>query len=322
MNIQERIFRISSDEEFNNLALELFHYQLEFNPVYSEYVKLTGRENPRNYREIPFLPIEFFKSKKVLTENDDFEVLFKSSGTTGQIRSLHYVKEKGLYIESFTRSFKHFFGAPKECVILALLPNYIEQGNSSLVFMVDHLIRETENSTSKFILDEPDSIVELYLQGLSDHKKVIIFGVSYSLLDLAEKQIDLSKAFIIETGGMKGRRSEVTKEELHQVLKIGLGVSQVYSEYGMTELLSQGYSMKDQIFETPPWMRILCRDINDPFEILEDDRTGGINVIDLANIYSCPFISTQDLGKTCGNQFKIMGRFDQADIRGCNLMVE
>jgi len=322
MNIQERIFRISTEEEFNQLAIELFQYQVENNPVYSEYVKLTGREKPRNYRKIPFLPIEFFKSKKIITENEDFEMLFKSSGITAQTRSLHYVKEKQLYIESFTRTFKHFFGDPKECVILALLPNYIEQGNSSLVFMVDHLIRDTENSISRFILNEPDSIVDLYHLGLSQKKKVIIFGVSYALLDLAEKQIDLSKAFIIETGGMKGRRSEITKDELHQILKTGLGVNRICSEYGMTELLSQGYSIKDQIFETPPWMRILCRDMNDPFEILEDDKTGGINVIDLANIHSCPFISTQDLGKTYGNQFKIMGRFDQADIRGCNLMVE
>jgi hypothetical protein len=238
------------------------------------------------------------------------------------IRSKHAVQKAEMYERSFNAIYNEYIGNPKDQVILALLPNYIEQGNSSLVYMVDHLIKETKSPLSGFYLSEYNQLVSNYKQAISDGKKVVVFGVSYALLDLADAKIDLSQAQIIETGGMKGRRKEMTKEELHDSLKKGLGCDFISSEYGMTELFSQSYSNKNGVFSIPTWMDIKIRQTNDPFQYVKEGKTGGINVIDLANLYSCSFIATQDLGKRIGNQFQLMGRFDNADLRGCNMMVE
>lgn len=323
MNTLEKdIFNISDEVSFNNLAIEIYHFQVKNIPVYKEYVQRLNKKTPSHYTEIPFLPISFFKSHKVCKEDLTPEIVFKSSGTTGQIRSQHFVEDTQLYKDSFFKAYNSLIGNPENQVILALLPNYIEQGESSLVYMVDHLVTATKNPLSGFLLNAPSEIELRYRQALKSGKEVVIFGVSYALLDLAEQKINLSKARIIETGGMKGRRKELTKEELHNELKRGLGIPFVSSEYGMTELLSQGYSDSDGLFETPGWMKILIREVNDPFHYLEDAKTGGINVIDLANINSCAFIATQDLGRTFDSKFEIMGRFDNSDIRGCNLLIE
>lgn len=322
MNLEEKIFSIKSEREFEKLALEVFNYQSKECKVYKDFLEKLDRKEPKTIEEIPFLPISFFKSHDVVAHSDSSELHFLSSGTTGSLRSKHLVLKAELYKRSFLETYRKFIGEPEDQIILALLPNYIEQGNSSLVYMVDHLIQISNSPLSGFLLDNLSALQGHYSKALSSGKKVVIFGVSYALLDLAEMKIDLSEALIIETGGMKGRRKEMTKEELHTTLQKGLNVSFVSSEYGMTELLSQAYSDKDGLFTTPSWMKILCRDVNDPFSYEEEGKTGGINVIDLANLYSCSFIATQDLGKIEGNAFRVMGRFDNADIRGCNLMVE
>jgi hypothetical protein len=279
-------------------------------------------QEPSSLKEIPFLPISFFKSHEVRSGTRDVETIFKSSGTTGMIRSQHFVESIEMYRKSFLSTYIHQYGSLEDQVILALLPNYVEQGNSSLVFMVDDLIQKTKNPLSKFYLDDLNELLIAYQQAVQSNKKVIIFGVSYALLDLAELKPDLSKAIIIETGGMKGRRKEMTKEELHLELKTAFQVPYISSEYGMAELLSQAYSDQDGLFDFSPWMKALIRDVNDPFCYLVEGKTGGINVIDLANLYSCSFISTQDLGKIQNKQLQLMGRFDHSEIRGCNLMVE
>jgi len=322
MNLENSIFSIASDEEFNKLALEVFHFQSKECEIYSEFLSQFNHKTPQSIEEIPFLPISFFKSHSIISKNKTAELTFLSSGTTVSNRSKHLVNKSELYRKSFLPTYNRFIGDPMDQVILALLPNYLEQGNSSLIYMVDELIKQTKNDLSGFLLNSLDEIESIYHQALKAGKKVVIFGVSYALLDLAEKGIDLANALIIETGGMKGRRKEMTKEELHSVLCHGLNVPFISSEYGMTELLSQAYSDKNGLFKNPPWMKILCRDVNDPLSYVQPGKTGGINVIDLANIYSCSFLATQDLGKIEDGMFRIMGRFDNAEIRGCNLMVE
>lgn len=324
MYLANDIFSIKSDTEFNDLALRIFEFQYENNSVYKSYVDLLKRPLPTSVDDIPFLPIEFFKTQTILCGKKPENCLeFLSSATTGAIRSKHIVLDPKIYETSFLLAYKKFIGDPEDQVILALLPNYLEQGNSSLVYMVNHLIEKSKSSLSGFVLNQPEEVKKSYDSAIQEGKKVVIFGVSYALLDLADKQTDLSKATIIETGGMKGRRKELTKIELHQELMKGLNVDFISSEYGMTELLSQAYALSDGKFHAPAWMKISCRDINDPFSITPFGKTGGINVIDLANLYSCSFIATQDLGKCSNNQtFEVLGRFDQSDIRGCNLMVE
>ncbi len=319
---EDRIFSLNSNDDFNRLALDIYAYQKTHCSIYRDFVHILDRPEPKVYSEIPFLPISFFKSHEVITDGDLPEVQFLSSGTTGMKRSKHLVASKQLYERSFMTTYREQIGNPAEQVILALLPSYLEQGESSLVYMVDRLITESKSTNSGFLLQSIDEIEKRYKIARSEGKKTILFGVSYALLDLAEKGIDLSEAVIIETGGMKGRRKEMTKEELHVTLKDALNVETVLSEYGMTELLSQAYCDADMHFKTPPWMKVLIRDVNDPFGWAKEGKTGGINVIDLANLYSCSFISTQDLGRSNGNQFQILGRFDQSDIRGCNLLVE
>jgi hypothetical protein len=284
---------------------------------------LLGRENPKSISEIPFLPIQFFKSHEVLSKpKTGNETLFLSSGTGSIGRSRHLVSDVSIYEQSFRKAYELQFGDPENQVILALLPNYIEQGNSSLVYMVNDLINRTKNELSGFLLNYFDEIRERYNSSLCSGKKVVIFGVSYALLDLAEQGFDLSEATIIETGGMKGRREELSKDELHNRIKNGLGVEYVSSEYGMTELLSQAYSEKNGVFQTPPWIKVIFSDVYDPLTIVSGASSSIINVIDFANVNSCSFIQTQDLGRKVDNGFVLDGRLDLSDIRGCNLMVD
>jgi hypothetical protein len=322
VNNWEAIFSIESEQDFNDWAMKIFHFQYENTLVYQEYCKLIKHTAPKNWTEIPFLPISFFKSHEVKHKDFPVQLTFKSSGTSGMERARHLIQLPEIYETSFRKTYSQQLGNPEDQVILALLPSYQEQGESSLVYMVDDLIKLSNNSLSGFLLNDLNSIESRYNNALSAGKQVVIFGVSYALLDLAEKGMDFSKATIIETGGMKGRRQEITKEELHAELMKGLNCTNISSEYGMTELLSQAYSKGDQLFDLPPWMRIQLRETSDPFAPLTKEKTGGINVIDLANVYSCSFISTQDLGRLENGKLRLMGRFDQADIRGCNLLVQ
>jgi phenylacetate-coenzyme A ligase PaaK-like adenylate-forming protein len=317
------LFNIKTEIEFEDLALEIFDFQKSNCPIYNDYVRLLGRENPKSISEIPFLPIQFFKSHEVLSKpKTGNETLFLSSGTGSIGRSRHLVSDVSIYEQSFRKAYELQFGDPENQVILALLPNYIEQGNSSLVYMVNDLINRTKNELSGFLLNYFDEIRERYNSSLRSGKKVVIFGVSYALLDLAEQGFDLSEATIIETGGMKGRREELSKDELHNRIKNGLGVEYVSSEYGMTELLSQAYSEKNGVFQTPPWIKVIFSDVYDPLTIVSGASSSIINVIDLANVNSCSFIQTQDLGRKVDNGFVLDGRLDLSDIRGCNLMVD
>ena len=317
------LLAIKSDADFERIALEVFHYQIKNCSVYRDYVHLLNRQNVKSTEEIPFLPIEFFKTNEIYCgQKSGKDILFLSSGTGNSARSKHIVRDIKLYESSFRTSYLKFFGAISDHVILALLPNYQEQGNSSLVYMVDTLIRDSGNILSGFLLNEPEEIEIRYKKACASVKKVLIFGVSYALLDLAEKNINLSEAVIIETGGMKGRRKEISKKSLHLELMKGLNVPFVSSEYGMTELLSQAYSFEDGIFSCPPWMKVLFREVHDPLTLIEGNGKGAINVIDLANIHSCSFIATQDLGRNVPGGFILEGRMEQSDLRGCNLMVD
>lgn len=326
-HLASRIFSVSDEQSFEELALELFHFQYKHVQVYQKYCDLLGKTNPKSIYEIPFLPIETFKFHDVLAhfpgEKFNDELLFLSSGTTDAVRSKHRVLMPSWYEKSAVLAFERYFGALDSMVICALLPNYVQQGNSSLVYMVDLFIRLTKDARSGFFLDDTETLLKQIQSAKSAGKKVVLFGVAYALLDLAERQVDLSGVYVIETGGMKGRRKEMPKDELHHQLRTGLGGADIYSEYGMTELLSQAYCKNSEPFQTPPWMRVLIRDESDPLSMLPLDaqKAGGISVIDLANALSCSFIHTQDLGKYLGNGFQLLGRFDHADIRGCNQLI-
>lgn len=320
----DKIFDIQTEEDFRKTALEVFHFQYKNVEVYRQFCDLlkTNPSEIKSIEDIPFLPIEIFKTHKVIAKNQLTETVFVSSGTTGQITSRHYVADTNLYEKSFMKAFSRIYGSVSDYAILALLPSYLERKGSSLIYMVNHLIEETKNVHSGFYLNEMDQLIDKIHFLESENQKTILIGVSYALLDLIEKeQFNLENTIVMETGGMKGRRREMIKEELHAHLKTGFGVEQIHSEYGMTELLSQAYSTSEGIFQTPPWMRILTRDTEDAISYVSE-KTGGINVIDLANLYSCAFIATQDLGRSYANHdFEILGRFDVSDIRGCNLMV-
>lgn len=317
------LLAIKSYSDFERIALEVFHYQLKNCSVYRDYVYLLNRQNLKSIEEIPFLPIEFFKTNEIYCgQKSGNDILFLSSGTGNSTRSKHIVRDIKLYESSFREIYRQFFGVISDHVILALLPNYQEQGNSSLVYMVDALVSDSANNLSGFLLNEPEEIEIRYKKACASGKKVVIFGVSYALLDLAEKNINLSEAVIIETGGMKGRRKEISKKSLHLELMKGLNVAFVSSEYGMTELLSQAYSFEDGIFSCPPWMKVLFREVHDPLTLIKGNGKGAINVIDLANIHSCSFIATQDLGRNVPGGFILEGRMEQSDLRGCNLMVD
>lgn len=318
----KQIFEIESPLQFEEWCMRVFNFQFENTLVYREYCEKIKKTKVSTPDEIPFLPISFFKTHTVLHKDFNAKLIFKSSGTTGMQRSQHLIADPELYEFSFLKTYRKQIGDPRQQIILALLPNYLEQGESSLVYMVDKLIAETQDSLSGFLLNSPDELEKRYNKALLSNKRVVVFGVSYALLDLAEKKVNLSQATIIETGGMKGRRKEMTKTELHSELKKGLNVSAISSEYGMTELLSQAYSLGDGKFTLPPWMKAQLREANDPFSILRKEKTGGIQIIDLANVYSCSFIDTQDLGRLLDNKLELMGRYDLADIRGCNLLIQ
>jgi len=319
------IFSISSETEFESIALETFQFQYRNNSVYREFCEHLGTNefDVNRIQKIPFLPISFFKSRKVISETKTPKTVFTSSGTTGSQTSRHFVKDLGLYEKSFFIGFEHFYGSPTDYCILALLPSYLEREGSSLIYMVNDLILKSGHPQSGFYLNDLTALRTKLIELDDKGQKTLLIGVSFALLDLAEKHpFHLKNTIVMETGGMKGRRKELIREELHNILRKGFGVDTVHSEYGMTELLSQAYSKGKGIFETPPWMKVIIRDTEDPMTLNTTGKTGGINVIDLTNRYSCAFIATQDLGKAhADGTFEILGRFDHSDIRGCNLMV-
>ena len=323
--LEERIFQINDKASFEKCSLEVFQFQYEQNSIYRKFCEHLKR-NPGNVgsiEDIPFLPIEFFKSHDVLCRDLPDEIIFTSSGTTGMTPSRHLVPKLDIYEQSFRKAFELFFGKSSDYTILALLPSYLERTGSSLIYMADDLIRSSGNTESGFYLNDLNSLSAKLKKLDKAGKKTLLIGVSFALLDLVEKQdFQLNHCTIMETGGMKGRRKELIRAELHEILKKGFGVSEIHSEYGMTELLSQAYSKGDGLFDCPPWMDILIRDPEDALTLNPLGKSGGINVIDLANLYSCSFIATQDLGKKFKNgKTEILGRFDNSDIRGCNLMV-
>lgn len=319
------IFNIKTEQEFNTKALQVFKHQFHNNKVYRSYCDLLyiHPSDVHTIRDIPFLPIGFFKTREVRCTNNPPEIIFTSSGTTGATTSKHQVLDLEIYRQSFSFGFKTFYGNIKDYIIIALLPSYLERSNSSLVYMINHLIQQTENDDSGFYLNNILELVDTLIRLDSSGKKVLLIGVSFALLDMVESHtFKLKNTIIMETGGMKGRRKELIRTELHQILKSGFGVNTIHSEYGMTELLSQAYSKHNGIFETPPWMKVLTRDTEDPLTLTNNKTAGALNIIDLANINSCAFIATQDLGKIhSNNTFEVIGRFDNSDIRGCNLMV-
>jgi len=321
----EEIIQIQTKKDFHRVAMKVFRFQYEHNPVYQQFCNLLNKtpEQVKTLNDVPFLPIEFFKSRDVLSSTDPIQITFTSSGTTGMITSKHHVTDLAYYEYSFRSAFSHFYGNIEDYVVLALLPAYLEREGSSLIYMVEDLIEGSNQPESGFYLHNYEELAKMLVDLDKQGRNVLLIGVTYALLDMIEmKKFNLSNTIIMETGGMKGRRKEMIREELHQVLCDGFGVSKIHSEYGMTELLSQGYSFGDGIFECPPWMDILTRDPEDALTYVEEGKTGGVNVIDLANINSCSFIATQDLGKKYNDgSFEILGRFDHSDIRGCNLMV-
>ncbi|KAB1156817.1 LuxE/PaaK family acyltransferase [Flavobacterium luteum] len=319
------IFTISSQKQFEKIALQVFRFQYDNNQAYREFCQLlkTKKQDIKSLQQIPFLPIQFFKSHRVVSNYNPIQETFTSSGTTGMIASKHLVTDVSIYEESYRRGFSQFYGNIKDYTILALLPSYLEREGSSLIYMVRDLIALSNNSNSGFYLNQYDELIKKLIDLDHSGQNVILIGVTYALLDLIElNKFQLKNTIIMETGGMKGKRKEMIREELHEQLCIGFGVSTIHSEYGMTELLSQAYSLGNGVFECPPWMQILIRETEDALSYVANGKTGGINVIDLANINSCSFIATQDLGKKNPyNSFEVLGRFDNSDIRGCNLMV-
>jgi hypothetical protein len=322
MTNPSRIFDLQSEADFCSLAVEVARFQLENCAIYRDFARLMKVEEINALADIPFLPIRFFKEVEVVSMPvPEKPVVFMSSGTGEQGRSKHIVTDPSLYQQSYSLGFQQYFGNPKDWVILALLPNYLVQGNSGLVNMVEGLIAQSADPLSGFVLNEMEHIHARYLAALASGRKCMLFGVSYALLDLAEQGKDFSHAVVVETGGMKGRRQELTKPELHEALKQGLNTSEIHSEYGMTELLSQGYCGPDLIFRTPSWMRVVLRDVSDPLALEPEGQRGAINIIDLANLNSCSFIATDDLGKIVPGGFLLEGRVNHADVRGCNQMV-
>ena len=323
------IFSIKAKKDFEKKALEVFRFQAENNPVYKKYIEQLGihPQKIKSVSAIPFLPIEFFKTLEIVSRLhvSGQAQLFLSSGTTGAERSRHFVQDVSLYEKSFRRCFEMFYGDVKQYAVLALLPSYYENKNSSLLYMAMDLIRQSKNKQSGFFNDRDETIIQSVKDLLKQKQKIFLFGVSFALLDLAEKLLtpyaDTKNLIVMETGGMKGRREEITREELHEILCRKFGVKKIHSEYGMTELLSQAYSERDGIFKCPPWMKVFARDVKDPFQILPAGKTGALNIIDLANINSSSFIAAQDIGKIYKDGlFEVLGRIDNSDLRGCNLL--
>ncbi len=319
------IFSIDSETAFEAAALALYEEQFERVPVYRDFCERLGRRpgKVKAHADIPFLPIQFFKDHKILSRGHNPATVFLSSGTTGAEPSRHFVSDLSLYRRSFTEGFRRAYGPAEQYCILALLPSYRERPGSSLIYMVEDLIRQSGHPESGFISGSPEELALRIQSADTGSRPVLLIGVSFALLDLAQQApMKLDNTMVMETGGMKGRRKEWVREALHAELCKRFGVDRIHSEYGMTELLSQAYSKGQGSFRTPPWMQVLMRDTEDPLSYQEPGRTGGINVIDLANRYSCAFIATQDLGKAAPDgSFEVLGRFDHSDIRGCNLMV-
>ena len=319
------IFNIDAEQKFNKLALDIFNHQFKNNKVYRSFCDLLYRHpsDVKTIEEIPFLPIQFFKSHQVLSSTENIQTTFSSSGTTGSFTSKHHVTHLEIYKQSFTKGFQQFYGNIEDYVVLALLPSYLEREGSSLIYMVNDMISESGHNESGFYLNNFSELKDTLIRLDSAEKKVLLIGVSFALLDLVETyQFHLKNTIVMETGGMKGKRKELIREELHKQLKNGFGVENIHSEYGMTELLSQAYSKGNGVFNCPNWMKVLTRDTEDALSINTFEKAGGNNIIDLANINSCSFIATQDLGfVNRDGAFEIVGRFDNSDIRGCNLMV-
>jgi phenylacetate-coenzyme A ligase PaaK-like adenylate-forming protein len=321
-----RLFSVSDLQTFEALSLEIFNYQVRHNEVYGRFVANLGIDiqSIKELKNIPYLPIEFFKSQKIICGKSSAEAIFSSSGTSGMVRSQHLVKDLSIYRESYRKAFQLFYGDIKDYVILALLPSYQEREGSSLIYMVDDLIGLSNQEKSGYFLYDHQSLKKT-LEDLKKSKTpTILIGVTYALLDFVEShRIEFPELIVMETGGMKGKRKELLRAELHDILCVGFGVPSIHSEYGMTELLSQAYSKGNGIFYCPPWMKVTVRDTNDPLSLLGHNQTGGINITDFANIHSCSFLASQDLGKTYQDgSFEILGRFDNSDIRGCNLLVQ
>ena len=318
------IFNIKNETDFQELTLQVFNYQFNTNKVYRSFCDLlyVHPSDVTSIDQIPFLPIQFFKTHRVLSSENSIKQTFTSSGTSGSITSMHFVTDLEIYKQSFRKSFESFYGSIEDYVVLALLPSYLERDGSSLVYMVNDMITQSKQPESGFYLDNLDELKETLIKVDKSHKKVLLIGVSFALLDLVESQrFNLKNTIVMETGGMKGRRKELVRSELHTILQKGFGVKTIHSEYGMTELLSQAYSNGNGVFKSPKWMKILTRDTEDALTIQSQGKTGGINIIDLANVNSCSFIATQDLGRVLpDNSFEVIGRFDNSDIRGCNLM--
>jgi hypothetical protein len=326
----ENIFKIQTEQDFLKASLETFRYQYEHSEIYRKFVDYLNinPEKVNSLEEIPFLPIEMFKNHQILDNNKTADLFFQSSGTTQMNLSRHWIADENIYKESIYKSFEQFIGKPEDFIFLGLLPSYLEKQNSSLIYMVDYLMKKSARPENGYFLYNHSDLLTL-LNTLKD-KKVILFGVSFALLDFLdfclsgenEESLTLSEDLtVIETGGMKGRKEEMTKNELLKILQEGFKTHKIYSEYSMTELLSQAYSLGNNEYECPNWMKIMVRNAEDPLTYEKEGRTGAINIIDLANIHSCSFIATQDLGKITGNIFQVLGRIDHSDIRGCSLLV-
>ena len=344
--MRKSIFQIKTEADFQQKCLETFHFQYENIEVYRKFIDFLKIDpnSIKDIEKIPFLPIEMFKNHTVLDQNKRTNLYFQSSGTTQMNLSKHWIADEKVYEESIEKSFEQFIGNPKDFIFLGLLPSYLEKQNSSLIYMVDFLMKKSGKPENGYFLYNHEDLLKLLQQLSKENKKVILFGVAFALLDFLDfaetnhHRIESSdQLIIIETGGMKGRKEEMTKDELLKIFHKGFGTEKIYSEYSMTELLSQAYSFGKNIYESPNWMRILIRNTEDPFSYVEDGKNGAINIIDLANRHSCSFIATQDLGKIvtdCGisrnekkddhivtKLFQVLGRIDHSDIRGCSLLV-
>ncbi len=320
-----KLIRDYTEDQFHRKALEIFRYQVEHVPVFGKFAGALGTDVKavRAIEDIPFLPVEFFKYHRITDSGKEPEIVFELSGTTGMERSRHFVADAGLYRESFMKGFEWFYGAANDWCFLALLPSYLEREGSSLVYMAEHLIRASGHTDSGFYLYDHDKLLSTLRRLQAQKQKTILLGVSFALTDLAEAcRENFSGILFMETGGMKGRKKELVREEVHQLLTRSFGVATIHSEYGMTELLSQAYSQGKGLFRTPPWMKVLIRDTHDPFNYLPPGSTGLISIVDLANYHSCAFISTSDLGRSNPDgTFEVLGRMDNSDVRGCNLLI-
>jgi phenylacetate-coenzyme A ligase PaaK-like adenylate-forming protein len=325
------IIQETNDENFTEKALQVFNFQYLNNEVYRSFCDIIGVNNKQitSIENIPYLPIIFFKSKTIKTTTFETDIIFESSGTAGLVNSKHSIRDISIYENSFFQCFQQFYGDVKDYCIIGLLPSYLERKGSSLVYMVNALINASKNNNSGFYLYDYKKLEQVLLKNEAAKQPTILFGVTYALIDFAEQyHMHLTHTIIMETGGMKGRKEEMTRKAVHNIIKKKLGVAVVHSEYGMTELLSQAYSKGDGLFISPPWMKILIRSEDDPFNVTSTKKvennvvSGAINIIDLANIYSCSFIATDDAGKLyADNSFEITGRLENSDIRGCSLMV-